>query len=210
MCWAVVIPVKDAARGKSRLRGALADDRRAALVRAMALDTIEAARAGDSVAVVIVVSGDVEVTKALAGHDRVRVRPEPVPGPDADPLGTAVDCGLSYARQEMPGTGSAVLLGDLPMLRTAELESALVAAARHPRAFVADAEGTGTTLLTARAGVRPVPAFGPGSAAAHERAGHVRLAVPPASGLRRDVDLPADLVALRGAAIGPRTAALLG
>ena len=85
----------------------------------------------------------------------------------------------------------AVLLGDLPALRPDDLRAALDLAERHPRAFVADADGTGTTLLTGL--VAFAPRFGAGSAALHESDGHVRLDVPTASTLRRDVDVPATI-----------------
>ena len=44
--WTIIIPVKRLSIGKSRLRGAPADD---ALVLAIALDTIDAARESDAV-----------------------------------------------------------------------------------------------------------------------------------------------------------------
>jgi 2-phospho-L-lactate guanylyltransferase len=50
------------------------------------------------------------------------------------------------------GVVVAVLPADLPGLVAADLDVALAEAASHRRAFLADADGTGTTLLTARAG----------------------------------------------------------
>ncbi|HWR85387.1 MAG TPA: 2-phospho-L-lactate guanylyltransferase, partial [Rhodoglobus sp.] len=93
-------------------------------------------------------------------------------------------------------------LGDLPALRPRDLDAALEAAAGHPRAFVPDAEGDGTTLVTAVDG-KLVTAFGPGSAAAHERLGLVRLDLD--STVRRDVDDPGQLAAARALGLGPRT-----
>ena len=61
----------------------------------------------------------------------------------------------------------AALLGDLPALRPADLAAALEAAASVDRGVVADAEGTGSTLVTARAGVAWASAFGDGSFARH-------------------------------------------
>jgi 2-phospho-L-lactate guanylyltransferase len=75
-------------------------------------------------------------------------------------------------------------------LRSQELAAALADAADHPRAFVADAAETGTTLLTARPGVPLRPAFGRGSAARHAR--HA-VAVSGGPGLRTDVDTVEDL-----------------
>ena len=102
----------------------------------------------------------------------------------------------------------AALSSDLPALRAAELASALEAAEDVGRGFVADAHGTGTTLLTA-VGVPLRPAFGPGSAAAHRAGGAVAL-VGTWPGLVRDVDTDADLRAAMALGAGPRTTALLG
>jgi 2-phospho-L-lactate guanylyltransferase len=101
--------------------------------------------------------------------------------------------GIAHARS----TGAehvAVLLGDVPCLRPGDLDDALALAAEHPLAFVPDADGTGTTLATALAGVGFEPRFGPDSAGEHARAGFVPLEA--SARLRRDVDT---LVALEEA-----------
>ena len=66
-----------------------------------------------------------------------------------------------------------------------------------------DRTGTGTTLLTFRAGVAAEPSYGPDSLALHTAAGANLLSVPAWSGLRRDVDVPADLAATPS--LGQRT-----
>ena len=73
--------------------------------------------------------------------------------------------------------------------------------------MVPDADGTGTTLVTAADGAVHSPAFGAGSRAAHLANGYVELEVGVASGLRTDVDTPEQLAALEGR-LGPRTTAL--
>ncbi|WP_028049187.1 2-phospho-L-lactate guanylyltransferase [Cellulomonas sp. URHD0024] len=192
MDWVVVVPVKPAAEGKTRLAGLLCPSERAALARAMALDTIQAAAATPGVARVLVVTSDDELEAAV---------PFVVDDPGGG-LNAAVRAGLAAA------TGTvAVLLGDLPALRPDDLHAALVLAERHPRAFVADADGTGTTLLTGLTAF--TPQFGTGSAALHEASGHVRLDIPSGSTLRRDVDLPADVTAVERLGVGSRTAAAL-
>ena len=178
--WTVVIPVKGAT-GKSRL-GAHDDGR---LALAIALDTVEAALA--AVATVIVVTAEGErFTGATI-----------VPDPGAG-LGAAIEAGVAAAD---PDSGVAVLLGDLPGMRPEELVAALKAAAGHPRSFVADADGTGTVLASARGGETHELAFGPGSRAAHAAAGYVELD-GDWPGLKRDVDLPEHL---DGLDLGPRT-----
>lgn len=225
--WVVVVPVKVATEGKSRLAGVLDDRVRVALVRAMALDTIDAALASSLVGHVLVVTADPVLT-AAAGRFGVVPEPRPAatesalprdaapavsPGDPAplavSPLNRAVLAGITAARSTVPGVAVAALLGDLPALRPDDLDAALTLACSVPRGFVPDAQGTGTTMLTAGGDAVPMPHFGAGSARAHELAGHVRLAVPRASTLRRDVDLPADLDEVAALELGARTGALL-
>lgn len=183
----IVIPVKGGARAKSRLGGD--EVFRAALARAMALDTIEAALA---IAPVIVVTGP-ELAADVAALGATVV---------ADPglgLNPAIEAGLA---ETTAGATSAVLLGDLPGLDPRELRAAL-AAATNARNFVADADGVGTVLTVARSS--HALRFGPHSREAHRSEGYVELLEPWPS-LRRDVDLPQHLVALKR---GARTLALL-
>ena len=104
----------------------------------------------------------------------------------------------------------AALLGDLPALRPGDLAEALRAAASLPRAVVPDAEGTGSTLVTAAPGEEWTSAFGMGSFARHVELGCAPVQIRDASTLRRDVDDAAQLEAARALGLGPRTAALLG
>ncbi|WP_028047091.1 2-phospho-L-lactate guanylyltransferase [Cellulomonas sp. URHE0023] len=192
MEWVVVVPVKPAAVGKTRLAGYLDPGARAALARAMALDTMESAAATPGVRRVLVVTSDDEIRAAA---------PFVVDDPGGG-LNAAIRAGL--ARASLP---VAVLLGDLPALRPDDLRAALDLAQRHPLGFVSDADGTGTTLLTGL--VACTPQFGPGSAALHEASGHVRLDVPLGSTVRRDVDVPSDLAAVARLGVGRRTAKVL-
>jgi 2-phospho-L-lactate guanylyltransferase len=176
--WTVIIPVKALPNAKSRLAAASPDDAtHARLVTAMRRDTAHAARKAATVARVLVIadrSGDPTA-------DLVQTRPG---------LNEGLSEAASFAAQQWPTDGIAALVGDLPALRSQELAAALADAADHPRAFVADAAETGTTLLTARPGVPLRPAFGRGSAARHAR--HA-VAVSGGPGLRTDVDTVEDL-----------------
>ena len=100
-----------------------------------------------------------------------------------------------------------MLLGDLPALLPEDLVAALSAAAAFERAVVPDADGTGTVLLTARRGALE-PAFGPGSAERHVRAGHERLDLDLPR-LRTDVDDDLSLTRARALGLGPATSACL-
>lgn len=197
--WTVVVPVKPATRGKSRLDVRSSD--RVALARAIALDTIAAVLACDAVAQVLVVTDD----QGLAGEELVGVRFVPEGG--ARGLDAAIAVGMAAVGDGMP---RAALLGDLPALRATELSEALEAAASAPRAVVADAEGTGSTLVTAAAGVAWTSAFGADSFARHVALGCVALPIPDASTLRRDVDTAVQLREAASLGLGPRTGALVG
>ncbi|KRE29365.1 2-phospho-L-lactate guanylyltransferase [Agromyces sp. Soil535] len=197
--WTVVIPVKGAPAAKSRLGPTVDGDGRAVLARAFALDTIAAALTARSVARVIVVGDDA----SLAGG--AEFLPESTePGVERG-LMPAIRRGIAHARSARY-VPVAVLLGDLPALRPEELDQALAAAARHPLAFVRDADGTGSTLATAVAGVALEPRFGPGSAAQHVAAGFVELAASGLPGLTRDVDTVDGLESVLHHGVGDHTA----
>ncbi|MBN9606247.1 MAG: 2-phospho-L-lactate guanylyltransferase [Actinomycetales bacterium] len=191
--WRVVVPVKPTHGAKSRLH---ADPE---LARAIALDTLHALAQARSVAEIVVVTADRTLGRELPV--RARIAREPAPSG----IAAALERGLRGRRPETP---VAALLGDLPALRGSEIAAALAIALELPGAFVPDADGTGTTLVTAAAGSELRPRFGPDSAAAHRTEGLVEIPVSVRSGLRRDVDLPDHLVAL-GRALGPRTRAVL-
>ncbi|WEK61392.1 MAG: 2-phospho-L-lactate guanylyltransferase [Candidatus Microbacterium colombiense] len=197
--WVVVIPVKRAEIGKSRLRVAGVD--RESLARAVALDTVEAAAACERVAEIIVVTSDEVTAVALRLIDRVRIVRDRGEG-----LTAAIETGIAAAPLGRP---RAVMLGDLPALQPYELSRALAFAASYRRAFVADAEGVGSVLATAQAGIALHPRFGHASADAHRESGFVEVGFPVLSGLRRDVDLAEHMLVARRSGLGPRTGALV-
>jgi 2-phospho-L-lactate/phosphoenolpyruvate guanylyltransferase len=197
--WRLVVPVKGAPNAKSRLRVEPADAR-IDLARAMAQDTIEAALASSAVVSVLVVTSD----PLVAGNARIAGA-----GVEPDPGGGLNEAGRR-GRDVLAAAGDgplAVLLADLPALRADDLTLALKACGQHPSAYVPDAEGTGTVLLTA---LRPAlldPAFGVDSARRHDLVAHrEELDLP---GLRRDVDLAASLSTVRALGVGARTSSVL-
>ena len=107
-----------------------------------------------------------------------------------------------------PDLAVAAMCADLPSLRTEDLTDAL-SAGLTSRWFVADAAGTGTTLLAAGPGVELDPHFGAGSALRHEESGAMPVRAELSS-LRRDVDTEADLAAARELGVGEHTARALG
>lgn len=203
MGWTVVVPVKALPTAKSRL-GAGPDRGRETLALAFARDTVSAVLGTDGVDEVLVVTSDQRVAAALTGP-RVVLTGEP-PGTG---LNAALAHGAEVARAR-PGTdGVVALCADLPALRPAELAEALRAAADHGRAYLADAAGTGTTLLSAGRGHVLDPRFGERSAMAHALSGAVPLDGSWPS-LRRDVDSPEDLDDAVDLGVGVWTSAALG
>ncbi|MGY1842242.1 2-phospho-L-lactate guanylyltransferase [Modestobacter sp. SYSU DS0875] len=206
--WSVVVPAKRLASAKTRLAplttglGSEATARHEELVLALLADTVAAALAADAVAGVLVVTDEPRAAAVATALGAATVGDEPDRG-----LNAALAHGAAHARR----TGAAAvaaLSSDLPALRPAELTAALQEAVAQPRAFVADAAGTGTTLLCAGPGVGLDPRFGPASAVAHAASGAVPLS-GSRPGLRRDVDTPADLRAAERLGLGPRSTALL-
>jgi len=194
--WTVLIPARSLPEAKSRLLGATADPAaHARLVLAIREDTIAAARTAAGVARIVLVTDG----PTASGADPVFVQSRPG-------LNAALDEGAEHAAAQWPADGVAVLVGDLPALRSEELAEALALAAAHLRAYVPDAEGTGTTLLTAVADQPLLPTFGAGSAARH---GASAATLAAGAGLRADVDTAADLQAVLALGVGPATRAAL-
>lgn len=198
--WTAIIPVKSLGAAKSRLRGAVADARHQDLALAMVRDTVAAVRACAAVGDVLVVTDDPAATAAVAALGARAVPDRPAAGLNAAMrYGADLVVGLAHRR--------AVLTGDLPALRPAELGAAL-AAAGPGRSFVADAAGTGTVLLTADVGIALDPRFGVGSAAAHA-ASLARPVTGTWPGLRQDVDTAGDLRTVLALGAGEHTCGLL-
>jgi 2-phospho-L-lactate guanylyltransferase len=207
--WSLIVPAKRLTIAKTRLRPAsaalpdLAGDVHDRLVLALLADTVAAAVACALVAEVVVVTDEAAAADVVRRLGARTVPDEPDRG-----LNPALEHGAATARS----AAVAALSSDLPALRPAELEAALTAAAAAAadgtrRCFVADAPGTGTTLLTAD-GVPLRPRFGPGSAAAHADDG-ARHLTGDWPGLTRDVDTDDDLRAAAALGVGRWTAMLL-
>jgi 2-phospho-L-lactate/phosphoenolpyruvate guanylyltransferase len=236
--WVVIIPVKPTVTGKSRLEPTPPGLDRAALARAIALDTIAAAVAAVSPAAPREAAAGATAAASDAGAAREPAPGSATPSGDARPSGTVVvvtdDPDLAAGARALgahaigegtargldaaiatgaawagPARHRAALLGDMPALRPAELAAALTTASTVERAVVPDAEGTGSTLVTAAAGVPWTSAFGGDSFARHQALGCVALDVPDASSLRRDVDTALQLAAASALGLGPHTTALL-
>ena len=190
----LVVPMKHPRDGKSRLRGAVEAARHPGLVLALAADTLAAVTSSAHVRRVLLVAADPEAVGELA-----QLGVEIVLEPAEKTLNAAFRHGADLLRKDDPHSVVGALQADLPALRAGDLADAFAEAAG--RAFVADRQGTGTTLLLAAPGAPLDPRFGPGSARQHAASGAVPLGKPLPS-LRSDVDTPEDLAHVRGLGVG--------
>ncbi len=193
MDWTIIVPLKALPAAKARLVPVSADPQRhAALVTAIRADTLAAAETVGRVLLVVD-----ELTEPIGPSRSVLVQ-----------VGAGLNAALreaaAFAQERWPAAAVAALVGDLPALTGAELAATLEVAIQYPRGFVADADGTGTTLLTALPGVALEPAFGLGSAARHAQ---IAQLLPAGPGLQADVDTAADLARARALGVGPATEA---
>jgi 2-phospho-L-lactate guanylyltransferase len=201
--YAVLLPVKPPAYGKSRLVG-LPDPDRRRLAEAFALDTAAACLEAAHVGAVLAITDDARFSSHLTALGCAAI-PDGVAGD----LNGTLRQGAADARRRWPSLTPVALCGDLPALRADDLDAALSAATEMAPAmrYVADAAGSGTTLFTATH-AEFAPRFGTGSREQHELLGAVPIEGGLAS-LRHDVDDLDDLVAAAALGLGSRTAAVV-
>jgi len=178
----VLVPVKAFDGAKVRLAGALDDDARAALARAMAERVLAAAH---PLAVAVVCDDDdVSAWAAAAGADVVRTAPAG--------LNAAVSAGVAHLRGS--GIDRVVIAhADLPF---AEGLAELAVAADDEVVLVPDRHDDGTNVASVPTGTEFTFHYGPGSFAAHRdeaaRRG-LKVRVVGSTTLGWDVDEPEDL-----------------
>jgi 2-phospho-L-lactate/phosphoenolpyruvate guanylyltransferase len=196
--FGVVVPVKPPAVGKSRL-SALPHEERAELAMAFAVDTVTAVLGCPVVARVMVVTDDARFARELA-----RLGTWVIPDGVGGQLNGTLELAAAELHRRAPGLRVAAVFADLPALTSEELALALAAAAPRGMSFVADAAGTGSTMVAAADLASFQPRFGPGSRQAHVDAGAFEITIP-CPGLRHDVDTADDVVAVLRLGVGPRT-----
>jgi len=195
--FALLVPVKALSAAKTRL--ALDGDSTRRLMRAFAADALAAAARSPLVARLFVVSNE----PALDGGLDVTMLPDE----GAGDLNRALDMAARRVQTSSPELGIAALCADLPCLVEPDLTRAL-AARTEGRWFVADAEGSGTTLLATVPDLALGPCFGPGSATRHAASGAAPVPDEVAT-LRLDVDTTTDLDAAVALGVGQNTARAL-
>ncbi|EKT76253.1 hypothetical protein WSS_A43700 [Rhodococcus opacus M213] len=198
--YGVLVPIKSLRRAKSRLTIG-SSSLRSELAMAFFLDTIAALKASSQVESIVVVSPDPAVGRAVGRSCDVVSDPE---------LGLAEAIRAGAARLQSIGHRgpAAVVLPDLPCATARSFDALFAAASHHPRAFVSDWKGDGTTCVTAATVVLLTHHFGESSAAAHACHGFVpiELSIPD---LRADVDTPSDMRRMQASELGSTTRSIL-
>jgi 2-phospho-L-lactate guanylyltransferase len=203
----VVIATRGGPDSKTRCAGVLSAADREALTQAMLTDMLVAVAGCREVTGTWVVTPTPGLA-ALAAARGARVVRQGVPAG----LNAAFALAAAEVRERAPYDAVMLMPGDLPELRSSDLDAAALLARTHAVVLAPALDG-GTGLLGLSAGVRLAPGFGPDSfarqAAAAARRG-LSVAVVAATSLRQDVDRPEDLRRVLAQGLGARTAALLG
>ena len=198
--WTAIVVAKPWGQAKSRLQS----PQRATLARAFTLDVLDAVTGTVGVERVVVVSAEPTLVAETRRRDIALLVDRPLVATGG--LNTAVNHGWHWAQRTAAGDPVVVLPADLPCLDTRILAETLARLAEHDRAFVPDVARGGTTLVSAACPVALRSAYGPESAARHERLGLTRLTDAPWAA-RRDVDTLDDLVEAVEFGVAPHTAA---
>jgi 2-phospho-L-lactate/phosphoenolpyruvate guanylyltransferase len=202
--WTAIIPVKPWRIAKSRL--ALPIGLRAALSQAFLLDVLEAVASAAGIDAIVIISAENGVAPVAERYGAVLICEPPSGG--FGMLNRSIGVARDWARANTSSASLVVVPSDLPSLTAGSVSDALDVLGEHHRAFVPDAGGHGTTLLSALRDGLLEPSFGPHSAFEHLHSGHREVtAVDPR--VRRDVDYLPDLTEAEALGVGRHTARTL-
>jgi 2-phospho-L-lactate guanylyltransferase len=187
-CW-VIVPVKRLTAAKSRLAPILTVRERRELICALLVNTLGTLHGMREIQGKIVVGRDRAVQKIAAGHDAIFVREK-----EHDGLNRA----LTRAAQEAVRRGAVMILpADLPLLKKADLMSALSRTGKPPFLKIApDRKRKGTNLLLIAPPGLIRFSFGDRSLLRHRAAARragARVMELYRSSLAEDLDSPEDL-----------------
>jgi len=187
-CWALV-PLKNPAIGKQRLRDVLPPQEREQLILHMQARVFAALRGAKGLAGIAMVSGD----EALA--------PEGVSW-IADP-GDGLNASIAAGARQLETLGAShmlVVAADLPLLTAADIEAMLEEGREASVVIATDRAGRGTNALLLSPPTALEPRFGEDSLARHAEAAVSRDLVTRTvrrPGLQLDVDTRDDLEEMR-------------
>jgi 2-phospho-L-lactate/phosphoenolpyruvate guanylyltransferase len=199
---AALVPVKDFARAKKRLRARFDDRAVERILRALLGDVLAALCGAKRLERVFVLSDDAAVAAAARASGAEACLRAPDPG-----LNAAIE--LAAAERVREGCDAVlVALGDLPLLTAGDVDALVEAGERAP-VVIAPADDGGTALLFRRPPLVIPARFGPESASAHEAAARERGVTPLVWSLapesQIDLDTPEDAARLAASARASRT-----
>ncbi len=189
MTASAIVPVQHLAQAKSRLAGRLTPAERRALVVYVLDVVLGALRESTSIDRTIVVTPDPYVLGLAARNGAVGLREDD----------TGLNAAITQARDVALHWGAGtvlVMLGDLPLVRSADVDDLLRAAESADVVLAPDRHRYGTNALVLRPPDVLEPAFGPGSYPVHRaaaRARGLRTLEFQSSAVAFDIDLAADL-----------------
>jgi len=191
-----LVPIKEPARGKSRLASLLSQEQRGALNTLLARRALEACTRLFGVERTLVVTGSTAAA-GIAREFGVRVVPEERSQRDVN---AAIAAGAECAR--LAGAGGIIVVPtDLPLLAGSSLQAAIAAIPEAPGCvLVPDRRGTGTNVM----GLAPVRSdlFSFGEPSLERHASHARrlgyeVRIHHCEALALDLDRPEDYNQLR-------------
>ncbi len=188
-----IVPIRTPATAKSRLRGALPDPAREALVLAMAGHVLSALKAAPAITGVVAVSAGREIEE-LAARLAVATLRQP------EDRGMNEDIAAAIEALDDRSGGVMIVAADMPFASSAAFGEVAAACVPGTVVIVPDRHGTGTNVLAIGQGVRLAPAFGANSFERHRRsaeAAGARSVVLNVAALSFDVDTPDDLALLK-------------
>jgi 2-phospho-L-lactate guanylyltransferase len=194
--WCAIVPVKEIHDSKTRLG-------RHDLTIPLLTDVVTALLGSTSIATIKVVTPDPVIAQIATS-----LRCEIVPEKEGIGLTSAINDGLSRCNSENKDN-VLVLLGDLPCLTSEHIDLFLAAGSTHETAFLADSEGTGTTMWMRTSVHANPPKFGIRSRAKHRESGAYEVSGGSFVGARRDVDTEVNLWDAVRIGVGTATSAAL-
>jgi 2-phospho-L-lactate guanylyltransferase len=188
-----ILPVKSFETAKQRLSEALNTVTRRVLVEAMYTDVLRALGHAETVAGVIVVTGDNGAQRIAEGYGAEVITDQH--------QGHNHAAGLGVSRAIARGAQRVLLVpGDCPLLDPVEIDTLVNRRAPSRSVLVVpDRHGSGTNALLISPPDAFTPAFGPGSRERHEQsaqAAGLSCDTVPVASLALDLDTPEDLEAL--------------
>lgn len=194
--WHALVPAKRLDQAKSRLG-------RHDLTLPFLSDVVVALQGSDLIEHVSVISSDPDIRKQVTD-----LGCSVIAEPDSGGLTAAIANGLGWCDDH--GIAHVlVALGDLPCLNAVHIDEFLTAGSSHEASFLADAEGTGSTMWMRTTATAPAPRFGFRSRAAHRESGAHEVGGNIFSGARRDVDTEVNLWDAMRIGVGSHTSRAL-